>query len=61
MTAKELRKARERLGLTIQELADLSGYSWSQVQRMEVGKRSVSDRIVAFVSLLKKSGTRPGR
>jgi predicted transcriptional regulator len=53
MTGLELRELREALGWTIAEFAKRVGYSWSQIQRMEVGRRNVTDR---FVSNLKTRG-----
>lgn len=52
MTGNDLRAIRERAGMTIKTLAEATGYSWSQIQRMEVGRRNVSRRIVLEIERL---------
>ena len=55
MTGKKLRKIREERGYTLEAFADLLGYSYSQMQRMEVGHRydgnavDVSRRVISFL------------
>ena len=49
MTGKKLRKVREGLELTIEEFAQMLGYSWSQMQRMEKGRRKVSKRVLIIL------------
>lgn len=65
LTGKDLRKIREFWGLTIAQMADNVGYSWSQLQRIEKGKQPVPRRLAllcqsrGYLSLLKKKT--PGR
>ena len=41
LTGTRIRKIREKLGLTIQGLADHLGYSWHSVQGWEVGRTEI--------------------
>jgi len=53
MQGVKLRAIREAKGLTIEELAGLVDYSWSQIQRMEKGRQKVSKRMVLWLKTRK--------
>ena len=54
--ANHLREWRERHGLTIEEVADLAGYSAAHLSRMERGERDVPP--LARVRLARAVGAR---
>jgi transcriptional regulator with XRE-family HTH domain len=45
-----LREAREQNGLTIRQLADLTGYHYSNICRIEQGKYAVSVDIAGHIA-----------
>lgn len=49
LQGKKLRSIRQKQGLTIQEFADKTGYSWSQIQRMEKGSVVISERMLVIL------------
>lgn len=51
MTGKDLRALRHKMGLTIAQFAILLGYSWCQIQRLEVGGRNITPRFVEILRL----------
>lgn len=51
-TPAKLRRAREELGMTQQELADELGLSWSSIAKMETGLRPITNRTSRQVLLL---------
>lgn len=53
MTGQEIRDFRESLNLKIGEFAERCGYSWSQIQRIETGRRNVPLRLVALINTFK--------
>lgn len=52
MHGKALRQLRTELGWTIKQLAEKTGYSWSSIQRMEIGNAEVSSKVVAILEAL---------
>jgi len=53
MTGKELRDIREALGIkSMKMLGSITGYSYSQIQRMETGKQKVSKKVENHITML---------
>lgn len=61
LTGRDLRRIRQLWGLTIAQMAENVGYSWSQLQRIEKGKQPVPLRLAllcqsrGYLALLKKT------
>lgn len=52
MTGKEMREARKVLAITMEELADQTGYGMSSVWKMENERRKVSLRMEILLQTL---------
>ncbi len=58
VTARELRKRREALGLTQGELANRLGVHWSTVARWEQGVRQISEPVARLIQIVAHSAKR---
>jgi transcriptional regulator with XRE-family HTH domain len=57
--AANVRRRRERLGLTQEELGELAGLEWRFVQRIEAGARRLL--LESLVRIAEGLGVQPGR
>ena len=54
MTGEELRKKRKRLGWTLKEMGENTGYTLMHIWKMEKGYKDVSPRMLKILKFLKK-------
>ncbi len=52
MTGAELRRRRQRLGLTQKQMADRVGVHWNSLARMERGEMTISEPVARLVRFL---------
>jgi transcriptional regulator with XRE-family HTH domain len=55
-TNRDMWKARERLGLTQQEMATAIGYATNAYQRLEAGTRRISKTVARLVWMIESHG-----